>query len=87
MASATPPGTLVAMASADLAPDLTAADRSRIVESVFGSVRAEGCDPRRVAPDAQAWVAGEITVDELVQRQLEAVAAEHGQPSRPARAA
>jgi hypothetical protein len=69
------------MATTPIAPQLTASERSRIVESVFGSVRAEGGDPSSVEPDAQAWIAGEISLPELVQRQLDEVVAEHGQPS------
>lgn len=75
------------MANTDLAPNLTAAERAATVASVFGSVRAEGCDPSAVQADAQAWVTGEIKLDELAARQLEAVVAEHGQPSQTARAA
>lgn len=87
MSIATSPGTIGDMATADPAPQLTAADRARIVESTFGSLRAEGCDPQSVAADAQAWIAGETTLEELVEHQLEAVAREYGQPSQPARAA
>lgn len=60
---------------------LTAAQRAEAAASALGSVRAEGLDTSMIEPALQAWVAGEVNIDELIEQQLAAAAAEYGQPS------
>jgi hypothetical protein len=41
--------------------------RQQAVDTALASVRLEGLDPTSIEPLADAWVRGDISVDELVQ--------------------
>lgn len=53
-------------------------DRRDAASSALGSVRAEGLDPSTAEADLAAWVRGDITDQELVERGLAAAAEQHG---------
>jgi Antitoxin VbhA len=56
--------------------------RESVPANARASVELEGLDPAAAEPDVQAYVRGEITVEETVQRVLDRMAARYG-PAQP----
>lgn len=62
-------------------PQLTRTQRVVAAESALGSVRAEGLDPSGIEHELSRWVSGEVTITEVIQRELHDVERVYGPPT------